>query len=86
MVDRAETRLRLVEALTRTDGRMARENPEQLVAAARVLESYVFDGSSFATSVAISETNVVQPPQARRGRPPKIPGTDADKDGQDLLA
>ena len=85
MDNAAETRLRLIEAMTRTDGRMARENPQQLIAAARELEAYVCDVTIFATSVAKIETHVIQPPQARRGRPPKT-GTDADKDGQDLLA
>lgn len=86
MADVIETRLRLIEALTRTDGRMARDEPVRLIAALEQLERYVHSIPISVTDVAINETAVVQPPQARRGRPPKSSGTDADKDGHDLLA
>lgn len=40
----SETRLRLIEALTRTDGAMARNNPDEFIKAVETLHEYVIKG------------------------------------------
>lgn len=42
----SEERLRLVEALTKTDGTMARNNPAELIKSVEILHNYVINGIS----------------------------------------
>jgi hypothetical protein len=75
-VDSAELRLRLVEALTRTDGSMARNNTSGFTQVIAQIETFVLQDTSATEPAAAAETDKPKSPRQSKK---------TDKDAPDFL-